>query len=141
MEKRSCYPVIKFHMQILIFLDYFFFVFHTILITFNLVGWCFVKTRKLHLASMLLTLFSWVVIGYFYGWGYCFCTDWHWQVRIRLGHYEMPNSYIKFLIDSFLGTDVDTMLVDTATTMIFIFLWAIALIINIRDYRRKKRVK
>jgi len=39
-----------------------------------------------HRASLLLTAFSWFVLGIWYGWGYCVCTDWHYMVlRDELG--------------------------------------------------------
>ncbi|HCN84632.1 MAG TPA: DUF2784 domain-containing protein, partial [Sphingobacteriaceae bacterium] len=80
------------------FLNIFFFVFHTLFTVFNVVGWIFPKTRRLHLITMSLTAFSWFILGIWYGWGYCFCTDWHWDVREKLGYHDRSNSYIHFLI-------------------------------------------
>lgn len=97
------------------FLDAFFIVFHTALILFNLLGWVIKKTRKANFITLLLTLFSWTVLGIWYGMGYCPCTDWHWQVRRELGHYDMPASYIKFLLDYFTGLDINPALVDAGT--------------------------
>ncbi len=100
-------------------LNIFFFVFHTTFTLFNVVGWMFTKTRKLHLITMALTAFSWFVLGLWYGWGYCFCTDWHWQVREALGYHDHSNSYIHFLILKGTGADLNTRLVDTATALVF----------------------
>src|ERR1019366_4368421 len=74
------------------FLNIFFFVFHTIFTLFNIVGWIFPKTRKLHLITISLTAFSWFILGNWYGWGYCFCTDWHWMVREKLGYKDHSRS-------------------------------------------------
>ena len=85
------------------FLNYFFFCFHTALIFFNTFGWIFCKTRKWNLITLLLTAFSWFVLGIWYGWGYCFCTDWHWSVRRHLGYTDKENSYTQFLADKLTG--------------------------------------
>ncbi len=102
-------------------LNIFFFVFHTAFTFFNIVGWTFRQTRKLHLITMLLTCFSWFVLGIWYGWGYCFCTDWHWQVREAMGYSDKSNSYIHFLLMHLTGIDFKTDLVDNATLTVFLF--------------------
>lgn len=80
------------------FLNVFFFVFHFALIVFNLVGWAFRSTCKWHLASLSITAFSWFVLGIFYGWGYCFLTDWHYSIRSNLDLVVDASSYIHFLL-------------------------------------------
>lgn len=119
------------------FLDIFFIVFHTLLILFNLFGWIWEKTRKLNLITLLLTAFSWFVLGIRYGFGYCPCTDWHWNVRQELGYTDMPNSYIKFLVDTFTGLDVDAQLVDVGTAVFFFAALFISLYLNVRTSKKK----
>jgi hypothetical protein len=99
-------------------LNYFFFVFHTVLIVFNVFGWLFVKTRKLHLYVLLITLFSWFVLGIWYGFGYCFLTDWHYEVLRKLGETQMPQSYIAFLIQKLTGWLPEAQLVNISTVVI-----------------------
>lgn len=82
-------------------LNVFFFVFHFALIVFNLFGWALKSLRKWHLAGLSLTAFSWFILGAFYGWGYCFLTDWHYQVRNELDLVVDANSYIHFLLKRF----------------------------------------
>ena len=101
------------------FLNIFFIVFHTAFTLFNCVGWAFAKTRKLHLVTILLTVFSWFVLGIWFGWGYCACTDWHWQVREVLGYQDRSNSYIHFLLLKLTGKNFDQQLVERATLIIF----------------------
>lgn len=96
-------------------LNIFFFFFHTALIVFNLFGWLFNKTRRLHLYSMLLLMFSWVVLGFWKGFGYCFLTDWHYQVLWSLGERDLPNSYIAFLVEQLSGWRPDAGLVNILT--------------------------
>ncbi|TVR37708.1 MAG: DUF2784 family protein [Cryomorphaceae bacterium] len=80
------------------FLNVFFFVFHGIVIVFNLTGWMSYRLRRWHLACILLTAGSWFLLGAFYGWGYCFLTDWHYDVRRELGLVVDASSYIHFLL-------------------------------------------
>lgn len=121
------------------FLDKFFFVFHSLIIIFNLLGWAWEKTRKVNLIVLLLTAFSWFILGIWYGLGYCFCTDWHYQVRMNLGYFNMPSSYVKFLIDSLTGFDVNAKLVDILTLTLFLLALIASIFTNVRDWRNKRR--
>jgi len=123
--------------MVYIVLNYFFFFFHTSLIFFNSFGWVFPKFRKWNLISLLLTAFSWFVLGIWFGWGFCFCTDWHWKVRWNLGYQDMSSSYIHFLILKFTGINFSEGLVNNVTAIVFFSSLIISLWINIRDYKRK----
>lgn len=101
-------------------LDAFFLAAHTAFIAFVLVGWIWVRTVRLHLFLVGLTAFSWFGLGLWYGIGYCPCTDWHWAVRARLGRPVQTYSYIKFVIDSFLGTDLSSDFADRLTLLTFL---------------------
>ncbi len=114
------------------FLNIFFFVFHTAFTLFNITGWMFKRIRKLHLFTMLLTAFSWFVLGIWYGWGYCFCTDWHWAVRESLGYEDRSNSYIHFLLQKFTGTNFNQVLVEYCTLIIFLLCFLLSLWINLK---------
>jgi hypothetical protein len=117
-------------------LNLFFFVFHTILILFNLLGWIWRKTRKANLALLLLTVFSWFVLGIWYGFGYCPCTDWHWQVHYRLGYTDMSPSYLVFLIRTFTGLEAGKSLVDIFAVIFLMSALAASAYVNVRDCRR-----
>lgn len=122
-----------------VILDYFFFLFHTALILFNSIGWIVPKWRKWNMISLGLTTFSWFVLGIWYGWGYCLCTDWHWEVRARLGYHDMSDSYIHFLILELTGFNLSEGLVDTGTVVVFFTSLLISLWLNFRAYRRRVR--
>lgn len=79
-------------------LDIGFFVFHSAVILINVTGWIWARTRRVHLAVLGVTAFSWFALGPLLGFplGYCFCTDWHWQVRRQLG-YNDSGGYIQLL--------------------------------------------
>ncbi|HSN61281.1 MAG TPA: DUF2784 family protein [Ferruginibacter sp.] len=113
-------------------LNIFFFIFHSIFTLFNIIGWGFKKTRKLHLITMALTAFSWFVLGIWYGWGYCFCTDWHWSVREKLGYNDHSVSYIHFLIFKLTGVDLNPQLVEHATLVIFVLSFLISAWLNFK---------
>ncbi len=116
--------------------DIFFFAFHIGLILFNLLAWIFRRTRKLNLITLCLTALSWFGLGIFYGWGYCFLTDWHWQIREKLGYAVTSNSYIHFLIQKILGVNLMENIVDALTLILFLTALLISIFVNIRDYRK-----
>lgn len=120
------------------FLNGFFFVFHTAFTLFNITGWWFRPTRKWNLITLLLTAFSWFVLGIWYGWGYCFCTDWHWDVRDQLGLHDQRQSYIHFLILKLTGVDFDETLVENVTLIVFLFSLLMSIYLNVREKKRKQ---
>ena len=111
-------------------LNIFFHILHISIIVFNLFGWIHSKTRKVHLIFGLLTFISWFGLGIFYGWGYCPITDWHWQVQRNLGVHNMPNSYIKYLVDSIFGFSADPFLIDVFTLILFFSAFALSIWFN-----------
>ena len=113
------------------FLDIFFFVFHTCLILFNLFGWIWKATRKWNLLTLSATAFSWIILGIWYGFGYCPCTHWHWLVRRELGYSDMPNSYIKFLLDELVRLNFDAFTVDLWTGILFFSAFVVSLYVNL----------
>lgn len=115
----------------------FFFLFHVTLIFFNLFGWIPKRLRKWNLATLSMTAFSWFALGIFYGFGYCFLTDWHWQVREKLGYSTDSNSYIHFLITELTGISMEENLVDTFTAIFFFLAFGLSVYVNISDRKRK----
>lgn len=111
-------------------LNLFFFGFHTILILFNIFGWLIPRWRLANFITLSLTAFSWFILGIWYGWGYCFCTDWHWQVREMLGYENMSSSYIHFLLLKITGIDFSVHLVDSFTVILFFSAFAISTYLN-----------
>lgn len=118
-------------------LDVFFTLFHTCLVLFILGGWIWKKTRRLNLAVILLTALSWLVLGIFYGLGYCPLTDWHFNVLEKLGYEQLPTSYISFLIIRLTGFRPDQELVDVVTAGGLIFALCASLYFNFRKYLQR----
>lgn len=121
------------------FLDKFFFVFHSAIIIFILFGWIWKKTRLANLVVIMLTTCSWTILGIWYGFGFCPSTEWHWQVRAKLGHYDMPSTYTKFLIDSITGLEVNAKLVDIFAVLFLLLALFASILTNVRDFRKKKK--
>jgi hypothetical protein len=115
-----------------------FFVFHTSWMAFNGVGWIWRRTRRWPLATVSLTAVSWIGLGAFHGWGYCPCTDWHWQVRARLGH-EDPPSYIQLLITVVFGIDPGSDLADALAVVTLSAAGLLAVVVNLRDWRASRK--
>ena len=117
-------------------LDKFFLLFHFGLIAFSLFGWLWKKTRAANLIVLLLIAFSWFVLGIWYGFGYCPSTEWHWQIRMKLGYYSMPKSYVKFLVDSLTGLDTNAKLVDMATLSFFTMALLASITANVKSWKK-----
>lgn len=114
-----------------------FFVFHTLLIFFNVFGWLVPDWRSANLLTLLLTIFSWLVLGFWYGWGYCICVDWHWQVRELLGYQNLSPSYIHFLILKITGIDIPINLVDAITVIVLSLVFIQSAYLNIKKWKNK----
>ena len=123
------------------FLNIFFFIFHTLIVLFNITGWIFKATRKWNLILLLLTGGSWFILGIWYGWGYCVCTDWHWDVRRKLGYIEESDNYIHFLFLKLTGINLPGKLVENGVMIFFVLSLAMSISLNLRDYIQRRKEK
>jgi hypothetical protein len=123
------------------FLDYFFTVFHGSLVLFNLTGWAWRRTRRIHFASISLTILSWFGLGIFYGWGYCPSTDWHWEVKSKLGETNLPASYIKYFADNLTGMTWNPLVVDTSVLILGLLAFALSCWFNWADYKSLRQAR
>lgn len=118
--------------------DILFVVFHSLLIVFNLTGWILRKTRRVHLVCISLTIASWIGLGFWYGFGYCPCTDWHWDVKLALGESGLPASWVKYYVDAITGSDWDPDVIDTAVAVSGFGALLLSIAFNVRDYLKEK---
>lgn len=123
----------------LIFLNIFFTIAHLGLTFFNLLGWAWKRTRKVHFITLAVTAACWFVLGIWYGWGYCPLTDWHWDVKEKLGEKNLPNSFIKYFADKITGRDIDPSLVDTVTLCCLVFAVVASVYTNFFMKKRKRQ--
>lgn len=114
-------------------LDILLYAAHLLLIGFNLLGWIWRKTRPWHLLVVGLTAASWFIIGIWYGFGYCFITDWHWQVKATLGQSGLPVSFVEHLLNDVLGFSFSTIVVDWLTGGLFALAALLSIILYVRD--------
>ncbi len=119
-------------------LDIAFVLFHSGLVIFNTIGWAFQKTRRVHLAIISLTIFSWVGLGFFYGFGYCPSTDWHWDVKRALGETELPASWIKYYLDLVTGQSWDPQIIDATVAVVGIGALVLSVVLNLRESASKR---
>ena len=120
-------------------LDILFVVFHTLLVGFNMLGWAWRRTRRLHLITISVTLLSWFGLGVVYGWGYCPLTDWHWDVKRALGETALPASWLKYYLDLVTGLDWSAALVDTIVIGSALGALVVSVALNVRDARPRSR--
>jgi len=111
-------------------LDVFFTLLHLVIIVFNLTGWIWLTTRRLHFYCILLTAASWLLLGISYGIGYCPITDWQWQVKELLGEENLPNSFIKYMADKVTGSNIKASLIDGATAIFFFIAAGLSIYFN-----------
>jgi hypothetical protein len=114
-------------------LDYLFIILHGGFSLFNLTGWAWKKTRRLHLITIGLTILSWFGLGIFYGWGYCPSTEWHWQIKRKLGETDLPYSYVKYYVDRLTGFSWNALTVDTVVVGLGVAVFALSCWLNWQD--------
>lgn len=119
-------------------LDIALFLLHCVVILFNCLGWMWRRTRRLHLWVICLTAGSWFILGIWYGWGYCFLTDWAWRIKRQLGETGLPNSFIQYMFDQ-IGIAMSPSTTDTITSTVFAVSVLIALYVNVRDYLQRRK--
>lgn len=100
-------------------LDVLLFWAHILLMGFNLFGWIPAKCRRVHLLVAGATLFSWVILGIRFGLGYCFLTDWHWNIKASLGETGLPNSFVAYAIEKYTLMELGSKAVDYITGLSF----------------------
>ncbi len=54
-------------------------------------------------------------MGYWRGWGYCLCADWHFQIRRSLGIHGGESSYTEMLFNQIPGVTVTRQFADIVT--------------------------
>ncbi len=123
-------------MSFLQLLDVFFLLFHSLWILLVVLGWIWSRTRQYSLAALGLTAISWFGFGYWRGWGYCICTDWHWQVRRSLGELNLPPNYIGFLIREGTGLELPDPVLEPVIVGAFLTSVAGGVGLSLRDRSR-----
>jgi hypothetical protein len=129
--------------MLLFILDVFLTLTHIVVTAFNVTGWIWRPLRRLHRWCVALTAVSWLIIGSAIGTlGYCFLTDWHWQVKRLRGETDLPHSFISYLF-AHIGIHSPPLAVDIAVAAVFaaVCLITIGLYVRERILIRKKTAR
>ena len=119
-------------------LDWTLFVVHGLFILFNMFGWAWKRTRVLHLVTLASTGFAWFVMGAFWGWGYCVCTDWHTHIRRQLEYAEPEATFAQQFIGQIPGVSLDRTLADCVAGSVFAIIVVATAITWGREWLRKR---
>lgn|SRR5690606_5317414 len=120
-------------------LDVFYTVLHFLIIGFNLLGWIWKATRTAHLYAVWVTAGSWLVLGLWFGLGYCPITDWQWDVKTKLGARNLPNSFIKYQADRLFNRNFSPVLIDWITAVSFTLVTLLAIYFRLTGKRIERR--
>ena len=129
----------KFNVLMLKFFDILLTVTHLAIVAFNLFGWIPAVTRKAHFVSVLLTAASWLVLGLWFGLGYCPFTDWQWRVKEKLGETNLPSNFIEYFAEKITGKNFDAQFVNTTITISFAAVALISVYLNFFHRKIRRR--
>lgn len=121
------------------FFDILLTVIHLAIVAFNLFGWIPPTTRKAHFISVLLTAASWLVLGLWFGLGYCPFTDWQWRVKEQLGETNLPSNFIEYFAEKITRKNFDAQFVNTTITISFAVVALISVYVNFLHRRKLRR--
>ncbi len=114
-------------------------LFHLVIIGFNLLGWIWKPTRKLHFTVICITAGCWFILGIWFGVGYCPITDWQWQIKEKLGEHNLPGSFIKYFIDKLSGGNINATVVDVMTGVCFLLAVSLSVYVNFLMRKTSRR--
>ena len=120
-----------------VILDYFFTLLHLVIVGFNLLGWIWRATRRAHFIVVVVTASCWLILGIWYGIGYCPITDWQWQIKKSLGETNLPNSFIKYMVDKISPVVISADTIDLLTAVGFALAATISVYLNF--FQKKPR--
>lgn len=111
----------------------FFLVCHTALILFNALGRIWKKTRWANLISLLFTAGAWLLLGSFFGIGYCLLTNWHFEIVRQLGQTDIPYSCIRYFTERLIGFSRNALVTDIVAVGVVVIAWVLSVYLYIRE--------
>ena len=99
--------------------DAFLTIIHLAVVAFNLFGWIPERTRKANFILLVLTAASWFLLGIWYGMGYCFLTDWQWDIKRHRGETNIPGNFVEYIAEKVFNRDFNTGFISTLTAVCF----------------------
>ena len=114
-------------------------VLHLGVVLGNLLLWLPRATRRAHLVLVAITAASWFGLGLLYGIGYCFLSDWHWQIKRLRGEVDVPGSFIHYCATRWLGVPIAPETTNLLTGVGFALAACLSIALNLRDWLRRRR--
>jgi hypothetical protein len=111
---------------------------HIGLLVINCTFWLIPRWRCLHRLVFGSTVFSWLGLGYFFGWGYCFLTDIHWSVKRSLDAGPLPPSFITYFANHYFDWYPSRQMIYNLSAAVFISLCLIVILQLIWEWRRRR---
>jgi hypothetical protein len=79
-----------------------------------------------------------LLLGIWFGLGYCPVTDWQWDVKTKLGETNLPNSFIKYYADKIAGKPVSSSVIDLVTAISFAVAAILSVYVNFFNRAKNK---
>lgn len=111
---------------------------HVAVVLAVLTSWIPKATRRFHLVLVGVTAVSWLGLGLIHGIGYCFLTDWQWEVKRWRGETGLPRSFVHYALTRWLGLSLHPTTSDMLTGLGFALSTLLSLLVNLVDLRRSK---
>lgn len=73
---------------------------HVAIILIICLGWIWKKFHLLYVICNSCALFSWLILGFFKGYGYCLLTDIQWTLLESRGATNLPDTFIDYLFSA-----------------------------------------
>ena len=89
-------------------IDLIFNILHIAVILINCLGWTYKPVKKFSLYLILITLFSWSIVGIFGGIGFCPITYLHSKYLLSNHDYILPFSYLDYIFINNLDFDISS---------------------------------
>lgn len=80
-------------------LNFFFTFSHVMIILIISFGWIWRKSHLVYMICNLCAIFSWFILGYFKGFGYCLLTDIQWNFLMNRGESNLPETFLEYFFN------------------------------------------
>jgi len=111
---------------------------HVAVVLALLLLWIPERARRWHLLLVGATALSWFGLGLVHGLGYCFLTDWQWQVKRWRGETDLPGSFIHYALTRWFGLPLREVASDVITGLAFALVSGLSLALTARDRSRHR---
>ncbi|KAF0129444.1 MAG: hypothetical protein FD155_2367 [Bacteroidetes bacterium] len=72
---------------------------HVMIILIISFGWIWRKLHVVYVICNFCAIFSWFILGYFKGYGYCLLTDIQWNLLAYRGETDIPETFLEYFFN------------------------------------------